>query len=140
MATSPVVLLDAADAVGFGPIVNMGATPFRALFWTVEPSDDATANEVGGVTQGVMIQYSFDAAFPQPPEGHTTNWATGLITYLPITIDNPEGAVAPQAVANYINTDVQSLYHGQKVVYPYLRAKLLVPLVTGTITVKFYFE
>lgn len=140
MAVSPVKLLDAADEVGFGPIINMGETPVKFVAFAVEPSSDATIDSQGGIAQGIMVQYSHDASFPQPAEGHDMNWATGFVTYLPLSVQNPEGNPAPQNLINFWTYETPGTTHGQSVVYPYMRAKLLEPLVAGTVTVEFYFE
>jgi len=139
MPVSPIVLLDAVSQVGFGPIINMGDAPIRPILWRVEPSPDAQINNDGGITNGILIQYSTDASFPQPPEGHFANQVTRRLCMLPVDVNNPEGNPAPQGLIGYFQYEVENIPMGQTIVLPYLRAKLLYPLSQGTITVKFFF-
>lgn len=140
MPTSPVVLLDDASEVGFGPIINMGEVPVEFVAFAIEPSSDAAVDSAVTIGEGILIQYSHDSSFPQPPEGHETNWATGKIALLPLLVENPENDEAPQLISNMWLSDVQSYKSGQPVVYPYMRAKLLAPLSAGTVKVEFYFR
>ena len=139
MATSPVTLLDAVDAVGFGSIIDLGIAPIRFIGFSVEPSSDAQIDSVGTVGEGILIQSSLSATFPQPAEGHQSNYATTLIDVLPLFVENPEGNPAPQALVRIWLPVVREVVSGQLVVYPYIRAKLLSPLDSGTVTVKFHF-
>ena len=139
MATSPVTLLDAVDAVGFGAINDLGTAPIRFIGISVEPSSDATIDSVGTVGEGIMIQCSTDATFPQPVEGHDSNHATSLVALLPLLVENPEGDPAPQSLVRMWIPDISGVDQEDLVRYPYMRAKLLTPLEAGTVTVKFYF-
>jgi len=140
MAVSPVVLLNNVSEVGFGPIIEMGETPVEFVGFAIEPSQGAQVNSIETIGAGVLLQYSHDASFPQPPDGHDANWATGLIAIVPLLVFNPEQDPAPQDVVHMWISEVQNYKAGQPVVYPYMRAKLLAPLSAGTVKVEFYFR
>lgn len=140
MAITTVTLLNAVSAVGFGPIVTIGETPIKFGALALVPSSDATIDFSETVGLGVMVQFSYDATFPQPAEGHDFNWATGLVCVLPLLISNPAQDPAPQALINQWLPEIQNVQKGMLVQYPYMRAKLLSPLESGTVTVKFYYE
>lgn len=139
MPVSPVVLLDQVSAVGFGPIINMGDAPIRPILWRLEPSEDAQINNDGGITEGILIQWSIDPSFAQPPDGHASNAATSRLFMFPLDVINPEGNPAPQNVIGKFAYEVESVPLGQLLVFPYLRAKLLYPLSQGTVSLKFFF-
>ena len=140
MALTTVTLLNAVSAVGFGSIVTIGETPIKFGALCLLPSEDAEIDFSETVGMGVQVQYSFDANFPQPAEGHEANWATGLVAVIPLVVNNPSQHPAPQTVVNLWLPEIQNVQRGMMVCYPYMRAKLLCPISTGTVTVKFYYE
>jgi len=140
MPRSPIILLDRVSSVGFGPVVDLEERTIEPILWSLEPSANAKVQASGNVLNAIELYYALDEQGPWVVDVEGYGTRCGRVFRLPLVASNPQAAAPPIPLSIAHWAEVPNVPMGRKWIFPYLRARLLVPLVSGTVTLKFFFD
>lgn len=140
MPRSPIVLLDRVSAVGLGPVIDMREQVIEPVLWSIEPSANAKIDTSVGMNDAIEILCGLDeeSAWTVNVEGYGVRCLR--VARMPVIASNPSGLPQPVSVSYVQHPDVELVPGGRKWMFPFLRARLKVPLAAGTLTLKFFFD
>lgn len=140
MPRSPIILLDRANTVGFGPVVDMREQVIEPVLWSIEPSADAKIDPTHDLTNAIEILYGLDDRVSWSVNVEGFGIRCTRVSRMAIIASNPLGLPPPVAISTLQIPDVEMVPSGRKWAFPFIRARLTVPLAQGTITLKFYYD